>query len=895
MGVMRLLAFGCLGTRSRCCGRCGVRINEDDCRAQLEAIGLMLPPGPLELAVGGRARRCRVAGLDNEKRGWYRLSEWVTDEGVFLVGTYGIWHGDDPGMRKVELSKRCQSCGHEMPLKARECPRCGARSFRRRELSEEQRAALKARYEEDRRRALAEREAEIARAAEWAGAVWRASRDCSVEDYDYFARKHLDRTGGARIFPGNDGLRLEGADPEVYRHLGQFAGALVLPLCDGAARVYGVQFVLSRERHMERIRKTGRDKEFWPPGMGADGKYWMIGGSPGTVGLIAEGYATAMSLHMATGLSVAVAYSAGQLLKTAQALRRDYKRTRWLICADDDWLQKCSACGSLTPVERPECEVCGAPHRKQNTGVERAREAALAVSDCHWVRPVFAAPRPRERKGLTDYNDLHVVEGLYTVQRQVEAAIEAAGWGGLASAQAPGGEASKGSGDGGRPAAVSFMTLDDLVDRFVFIDDSTGDFAFDHWTRDVVRMSKVIRLLPPKARVEDLKQHPVWRARAVYIDQIGFDPGGEDSNVVCNRWRGWSDLHRPPGASCELQLELLRYLCSGEPNSREVFHWMLCWMAYPLQHPGAKLKSAVVIHGPQGSGKSMVFESYARIYGEYGVVLNQGAIEDRFNADWVERKLFVLADEIVARSEMHHLKNLLKTLITGEWVRVNPKNVAAHRERNHMNIVFASNEAQPVVLENDDRRHLVIWTPPKLGPDFYAEVMAEIESGGVAALRDFLLAYDTGEFRPWTLPPMTHAKQDLIDVSSDSVDRFLREWQDLDIAGVPFCPCGSSDLYRLYLRWCRENGERFPRSSAQFLGRVGKLPGWSKAHKDRYESLHTSATVRQRMVIPPDSALVEAAKLGKDYRRRDGESMTQWLSRGFFDFRAAIDDVGGGD
>ena len=67
----------------------------------------------------------------------------------------------------------------------------------------------------------------------------------------------------------------------------------------------------------------------------------------------------------------------------------------------------------------------------------------------------------------------------------------------------------------------------------------------------------------------------------------------------------------------------------------------------PIQHPGAKLKSTIVVHGPQGTGKNLFFEALMRIYGEYGDVIDQSAVEDKFN-DWASRKLFMIADEVVA-------------------------------------------------------------------------------------------------------------------------------------------------------------------------------------------------------------------------------------------------------
>ena len=45
---------------------------------------------------------------------------------------------------------------------------------------------------------------------------------------------------------------------------------------------------------------------------------------PDWIALIAEGYATAASLHEATGLPVIVAFDAGNLLPVAQAIHKRY-------------------------------------------------------------------------------------------------------------------------------------------------------------------------------------------------------------------------------------------------------------------------------------------------------------------------------------------------------------------------------------------------------------------------------------------------------------------------------------------------------------------------------------------------------------------------------------------
>lgn len=87
------------------------------------------------------------------------------------------------------------------------------------------------------------------------------------------------------------------------------------------------------------------------------------------------------------------------------------------------------------------------------------------------------------------------------------------------------------------------------------------------------------------------------------------------------------------------------------------------------------MASAIIMHGPQGTGKSTIWQCLAKIYADYATVLNQRGLEDRFNSDWVDSKLFLLAEEVVTRAEMWHIKNELKI----DYRRVDPGESEEHR------------------------------------------------------------------------------------------------------------------------------------------------------------------------------------------------------------------------
>lgn len=128
-------------------------------------------------------------------------------------------------------------------------------------------------------------------------------------------------------------------------------------------------------------------KRFLEGGRVASG-FFVIGNAYGAETLlIAEGYATAASLHEAMGLPVVVAFNAGNLSAAAQAIRAKYPTARLIICAD---------------------------HDVSNVGQSKAKEAADMVNGL-----VAIPPTP----GM-DFNDLAAAQSADAVRTCVENAVE---------------------------------------------------------------------------------------------------------------------------------------------------------------------------------------------------------------------------------------------------------------------------------------------------------------------------------------------------------------------------------------------------------------------------------------------------------------------------------------
>jgi len=791
--------------------------NYDDVLLQLTGHGLEVD----SLQVG-RMTRCKVDG-GRERRGWYILHEMRLDSGdILLVGSYGIWQGADNGALKVELSNTETV------------------------LSTEQKAAIRKRIKEDKKRAEYARKEQASKAAKRSDNAWRAG---SAEGHiDYFDKKQVQNFGGRFTEKG----------------------ALMIPMTDANGQIHGLQFILDSKKHADRIKKTGRNKEYWPAGLIKKGHFHLIG-SPQSVLLIAEGYATAASLHQATTLPVAIAFDANNILPVAEAMRKRYPSVKIIICADDDSLSRCSECKAPVNLHNgTSCATCGEPHKKKNAGIDVASLAAMQLG-CKWIKPEFVDQDERFKQycknqgKLTDFNDVHMKDGLHLVLQQVDKALDDFNF---RIALNPRGSTQQGGGDD-TEKLVPIDTTAELLTRFSLIY-GEGGIVFDR------KFHKIIKLTDMRDACVSREIHRTWQEShdrdLVMMEEVGFDPSKQDKNITCNLFDKWPTT--PQKGKCELLLELLDYMCMGCNDQGLTYDWILKWLAYPIQHPGAKMKSAVVIHGPQGTGKNLFFETVMSIYGQYGRTIDQSAIEDQFT-DWISKKLFLIADEVIARSEKWHIKNKLKGIITGDWVRVNTKNKIAYDEKNHVNLVFLSNEHMPVVLEEDDRRYAVVWTPEKLSADFYKAVGTEIRDGGSEALHDYLLNLPIGDFNEHTKPPQTQAKKDLIDLSKDNVLRFYDDWMGGELEGIPIMPVLSSDIYELYKVWTAQQGVRAT-SMNQLVHALSKRQGMDKKLA-RY--LDGTKQKQKRFLFP----------LQKTEPDDPAQSKSAWLGQCVAEFSAAVD------
>ncbi|WP_110968311.1 bifunctional DNA primase/polymerase [Pseudomonas huaxiensis] len=338
------------------------------------------------------------------------------------------------------------------------------------------------------------------------------------------------------------------------------------------------------------------------------------------------------------------------------------------------------------------------------------------------------------------------------------------------------------------------------LERYVYIDGTK-----EAWDREKKR-----RLPEGSIKMALGDAYQLWlnssSRRVVDVDHIVFDPTmTKDPAIYINTFEGLPLEPVRDDAACEHLRWLISFLCNHDD---EALGWLIRWLAYPLQHMGAKMDTAILFHSTmEGSGKSLLFSDVmGELYGRYAATVGQQQLEGNFNA-WQSGKLWAVFEEVVSRDQRYNQVGKIKHMVTGKTVRMESKFINGWEESNHMNSAFLSNEIMPWPISEDDRRMLVMWPLETLPPARQKAIARELANGGVAALYGWLLSVDLGDFDQRTRPPKTGARQRLVELSRTAWQTFYSLWRLGELGKDLWGSALTSDVYGMFLEWCSLNKE----------------------------------------------------------------------------------------
>lgn len=268
---------------------------------------------------------------------------------------------------------------------------------------------------------------------------------------------------------------------------------------------------------------------------------------------------------------------------------------------------------------------------------------------------------------------------------------------------------------------------------------------------------------------------------------IEFLPDREASEGVLNLWRGWpegcrsEDVGQPDDEHrCAMMLEHIEQnICGGD---MDLARWFLGFLRDMIINPGVNRPIAVLMNGPQGSGKGMFCRLIGQWFGVHFCKLsNADQFFARFNAH-ISAKIMIFLDEPKGK-DLQREASLLKTMVSEPTVNIERKWVDLTEEDKFFRVFAASNDEHIAHIDKDDRRYLILNVDAGKNNNnstYFGALKKEWENGGREAMFRWLRDDVEGLFDDWdwNKRPVTKGLQEQKNLSLDPVNAALRRMLD---------------------------------------------------------------------------------------------------------------------
>jgi Family of unknown function (DUF5906) len=305
--------------------------------------------------------------------------------------------------------------------------------------------------------------------------------------------------------------------------------------------------------------------------------------------------------------------------------------------------------------------------------------------------------------------------------------------------------------------------------------------------------------------------------RRQFIGGVVFRPDGNAASDELNLWQGFAVTPKK-GSWKRAEEHIFRVICR---ENEEAYLFLYGWMARLVQFPAERAEVAIVLIGPEGTGKGILARILLRILGQHGVAIsNPKHLVGSFNAH-LRDCVFLFGDECFFAGDKQHT-GILKSLITEPYLTVEAKYKNAAQMPNYLHVMLASNENWVVPASLEARRFLVleVSNEHRGDHDYFEAIENEMENGGYEAMLHELQHYDLTGWNPRAVPETAglQAQKQL------SLGLEYQWWQDVLYRGHVFeSELGLEEhldqwdekvatqlLYASYLAYAKERHHRYP-------------------------------------------------------------------------------------
>lgn len=144
-------------------------------------------------------------------------------------------------------------------------------------------------------------------------------------------------------------------------------------------------------------------------------------------------------------------------------------------------------------------------------------------------------------------------------------------------------------------------------------------------------------------------------------------------------------------------------------KNKRIYRFIKTWMRMVRQHPAFRPECYIVCIGEEGSGKSLFWQRFLKIFGDNGVyAMNPKSLTAKFTADHLDNVVLVACDEADFNDKA--FGPTLKNLVTSEKRHFEKKGQQAKQVKNYMNGIFTTNSRNclPISKMGKNRRYLAV-------------------------------------------------------------------------------------------------------------------------------------------------------------------------------------------
>tara|TARA_E500000305_G_scaffold111143_1_gene121662 strand:+ start:288 stop:2489 length:2202 start_codon:yes stop_codon:yes gene_type:complete len=251
-----------------------------------------------------------------------------------------------------------------------------------------------------------------------------------------------------------------------------------------------------------------------------------------------------------------------------------------------------------------------------------------------------------------------------------------------------------------------------------------------------------------------------------------------------------------------------------------VAHSIENWIAHMFKYP--KNKSFVPIFvGKQGTGKDMLIAMITKLLGQkkkFETSTPEKNVWGQFNP-FMKSAYLIHLSEFGRRNTQDYVGSI-KAISTTGTIMINEKNKGEYEINSYHRFVGASNYGEPLPIESDNRRFLLILTSAdKIGDtEYFNEGWGYIKNkNAMKSVYDYLMQMDVPEQLQYHMIAESEYTQYLKGISKPQEEEFLRDFVSDYTKLGKVDKFRTVDVYRKYVEWCAETLQSFKMEKRKFL------------------------------------------------------------------------------